>query len=115
MKYQTILGENKAIAALTFEADGANQFQLGALVHLPTSFDPNTNKTYYKQVGVSVPITDAQRIAIIAMLGGTYVRPDTTQEREAGTIDRKVQTPVEASDHDAGSRRPSRADEKSRT
>ena len=116
MQFQILLGENKAISALTFENE-SGLLQLGALIRLPTSFDPKENKTYYKPIGVKVPITDAQRIAIIHMLGGTHVRSaaDTGTQLETGTTDRKVQAPMEASDDNAGSGGSGRTDETGRT
>jgi hypothetical protein len=116
MQFQILLGDNKAISALTFENE-AGQMQLGALIRLPTSFDPKENKTYYKAIGIKVPITDAQRIAIIHMLGGTHARSaaDTGTQLETGTTDRKMQTLVEAGHDNAGSSGSGRTDEKSRT
>lgn len=65
---RTVLGDNKAIAALTFETEG-DRLELGVIVHIPTG--QAEGKTFYKPLGMKVPITAAQRDEIITMLGGS--------------------------------------------
>jgi len=65
---KTILGDNKAIAALTYETEG-DKLELGVIVHIPTG--QAEGKTWYKPLGMKVPISAAQRDEIIQMLGGS--------------------------------------------
>lgn len=64
---KVILGENKAIAALTFETEG-DKLELGAIFHIPTRQEGG--KTYYKPLACKIEITSAQRAEIVTMLGG---------------------------------------------
>lgn len=64
---KVILGENKAIAALTFETEG-DKLELGAIFHIPTRQEGG--KTYYKPLACKIEITPAQRAEIVTMLGG---------------------------------------------
>lgn len=62
---KTILGENKAIAALTFETEG-EKLELGAIFHIPTRQEGG--RTFYKALACKVEITEAQRVEIVKML-----------------------------------------------
>lgn len=73
-----ILGANKAIAALTFEAPS---LELGAIFHIPTHVEGP--KTYYKALACKVTITEAQRIEIIQLLGGIVPVQVETKEGNA--------------------------------
>lgn len=64
---KVILGENKAIAALTFETDG-DKLELGAIFHIPVRQE--AGKTFYKALACKVEITHQQHDEIIKMLGG---------------------------------------------
>jgi hypothetical protein len=65
-----ILGQNKAISALTFEAEGG-KLELGAVFHIPTRQEGA--KTFYKALACKIEITEAQRAEIIKMLGGVFL------------------------------------------
>jgi hypothetical protein len=67
---KVILGENKAIAALTFETEGP-KLELGAIFHVPIRQE--AGKTYYKALACKVEITDEQRNEIVKMLGGMFL------------------------------------------
>jgi hypothetical protein len=71
---RTVLGDNKAIAALTFETEG-DKLELGVIVHIPTG--QAEGKTFYKPLGMKVNISAAQRDEIIRMLGGSPPCPTT--------------------------------------
>ena len=76
MKRQVALGENKAVSLVTYEEEeGKPVVTLGIMVHLPSRYDPATNKTYYKAIGIEVPINREQRNELIEMLGGTTPCP----------------------------------------
>jgi len=64
-----MLGEHKAIAAVTYEVN-AEHMTLGVLVHIPTARDEKLDKTYYKALGISTYITQDQRDELIKLLGG---------------------------------------------
>lgn len=65
---KVILGENKAIAALTFETEG-EKLELGAIFHIPTRQEGD--RTFYKPLACKVTISAEQRAEIVTMLGGT--------------------------------------------
>jgi len=67
---KVILGENKAIAALTFETEG-DKLELGAIFHIPTRQEGD--KTYYKPLACKVTISAEQRTELIKMLGGVFL------------------------------------------
>ena len=67
---KVILGENKAIAAVTFETDGA-KLELGAIFHVPIRQEGP--KTFYKALACKVEITNEQRSEIIKALGGVFL------------------------------------------
>lgn len=67
---KVILGENKAIAALTFETEG-DKLELGAIFHIPTRQEGG--KTFYKALACKVQVTAEQRAELITMLGGVYL------------------------------------------
>ena len=62
-----ILGENKAISALTFETEG-ERLDIGAIFHIPVRQEGP--KTFYKAIACKVQITKEQRAEIVKMLGG---------------------------------------------
>lgn len=64
---KVILGDNKAIAALTFETEGP-KLELGAIFHVPVRQEGP--KTFYKALACKVEITESQRAEIVKMLGG---------------------------------------------
>ncbi len=64
---KVLLGENKAIAALTFETEG-KKLELGAIFHVPIRQEGP--KTFYKALACKVEISPEQRAEIIKMLGG---------------------------------------------
>lgn len=65
--HNLIFGENKAIAAITFEhVDG--KLELGAIFHVPTREE--AGKTFYKRLACKITITEDQRQHLIKMFGG---------------------------------------------
>ncbi len=77
---KVILGENKAIAALTFETEGA-KLELGAIFHIPVRQEGG--KTFYKALACKIEITADQRNELVKMLGGTL--PVAPASKEDGT------------------------------
>ena len=69
---KVILGENKAIAALTFETEGV-KLELGAIFHIPIRQEGG--KTFYKALACKVEISAEQRQELIKMLGGVLPDP----------------------------------------
>jgi len=69
---KVILGENKAIAALTFETEG-DKLELGAIFHIPTRQEGG--RTFYKALACKVQVTAEQRTELIKMLGGVLPDP----------------------------------------
>lgn len=68
------LGENKAINRLYYDSV---HHKLGIVILVPTSFDPEENRTYYKPIAAVVSISPAERDEIVRMLGGVVVKPAT--------------------------------------
>jgi hypothetical protein len=60
-----MFGDNKAIAAVTFEPDSMS---LGAIFHIPTHVEGS--KTYYKALACKITITRAQQVELVRVLGG---------------------------------------------
>lgn len=73
---KTLLGENKAIAALTFETEG-EKLELGAIFHIPIRQEGG--KTFYKALACKVEITAEQREELIKMLGGVLPDPPASK------------------------------------
>lgn len=73
-----MLGQNKAISALTFETEGG-KLQLGAVFHIPTRQE--AGRTYYKALACKVEITEAQRGEIVAMLAADipFIEPTSKE------------------------------------
>lgn len=71
---KVLLGENKAIAALTFEVEG-EKLELGAIFHIPTRQEGK--KTFYKALACKVTISAEQRAEIVKMLGGVMFKAVT--------------------------------------
>lgn len=71
---KVFLGENKAIAALTFETEGET-LELGAIFHVPVRQEGP--KTFYKALACKVTISAEQRAEIVKMLGGTMEKEPT--------------------------------------
>lgn len=66
------LGDNKAIAALTFATTVNGKLELGAVFHIPVRQEGG--KTFFKAIACSVEITADQRSDIVKMFGGTMLQ-----------------------------------------
>lgn len=60
-----LFGDNKAIAAITFESD---TMQLGAVFHIPTRIEDG--KTFYRSLACKITITRPQQVELVRLLGG---------------------------------------------